>query len=265
MPRKAPRTRNQLKEGDTFAVQLPEGGYGACRVLRAETDEHFHKHNALVAALAWRGEKPPHLSEPRLRLLQILTVHDMPGEPILFWVREEQLPASLTYLGVIPPSPDEAALGFGVGYSNWDGFITWIETQWRHEGEQGLQPADSQAELRRRARAAARRHAAQARRAALANLKEDAFPDDEEFGEEENADEYREILEETLANLQKLGPDDEVAKLDLLRACIERFNDFELDIDTSLREVICERFDDLVWVAGLEDYGEDLNCPWRDF
>jgi hypothetical protein len=267
MARTPPRTRKQLRAGDTFVVPLPDGRLGACRVLRAETDEHSGKHDALVASLAWRGAAPPPLTEPRLRLLQRLTVHDMPGKPNLFWVREERLPASLTYLGVLPPSADEAVLGTGVGYSDWESFVTWIATQWQHEDEQGLPPADSEAELRRRARAASRRHAARRRREALENLSGDPFPPDEEYGDEENAEDYRQILRETLAALLELGPDgDEVAKLDLLRECAERFNDFELDIDTYLREVICDRFDDLVWVAGLEDYGDDLeDCPWRDF
>jgi hypothetical protein len=261
-----PRTRNELREGDTFAVRLPDGWLGACRVLRAETDDHFDKHNALIAALAWRGAVLSALSEPRLRLLQRLTVHDLPGEPNLFWVRQEQLPEELFYLGVLLPTPDEAALGFGVGHCNWDAFIGRIAAQWKHEEEQGLAPATSEAQLRRLGRIASRRHAQVRRQKALENLTGDLFPPDEEGNEEEHGEEFRQILHDALAALQQLGPDgDEVAKLDVLRVCVERFNEFTMDIDTWWREVICEHVDDLVWVAGLEDYGEDLNCPWRDF
>jgi hypothetical protein len=266
MARTTPRTRNQLRQGDTFAVPLPDGRLGACRVLRAERNEHSGKRDALVGALAWRGAAPPLLTDPRLRLLQRLTVHDMPGEPNLFWVRGERLPESLPYLGVLPPSEGEAVLGDGVGHSDWEAFLGWIAAQWQHEDKQGLPPADSEAELRRRSRAAARRHAAACRRKALENLSGDLLPADEDGEEEENAEDYRKILRDALAELQALGPDgDEVAKLDVLRHCVECFNEYELDIDTLWREVICDFFDDLVWIAGLEDYGEDLNCPWRDF
>jgi hypothetical protein len=265
MARTTPRTRNQLRQGDTFAVPLPDGRLGACRVLRAERNEHSGNHDALVGALAWQGAEPPPLTEPRLRLLQRITVQDSPGKPNLFWVREVRLPESLTYLGVLPPSEGEAVLGQGVGYSDWEAFLMWIAAQWRHEDEQGLPPADSEAELRRRSRAAARRHAAKWRRQALENLSGDLLPADED-GEEENTEDYRKILRDALAELQALGPDgDEVAKLDVLRHCVECFNEYELDIDTYWREVICELFDDLVWVAGLEDYGDDLDCRWRDF
>jgi hypothetical protein len=263
MARTPPRTRKQLQAGDTFALRLPDGRWGACRVLRAETDEHSGKPDALVAALAWLGAEPPPLTEPRLRLLQRITAHNSAGEPNLFWVREAKLPGTLSYLGVLPPSPAEAVLGVGRGYSDWEAFTDRVAAQWRYEQEQGLPPADSEAELRRRARQAGRAHAAERRRQALANLK-DPFPPDGEDADAEDSPEYRQIVRECLAALQELGPDgDEVARLDALRQCVERFNEFA--VDTHLCEVICDYFDDLVWVAGLEDYGEDLNCPWRDF
>jgi hypothetical protein len=259
-----PRTRGDLRAGDTFAVRLPDGSYGACRVLHAWSDERSGRRNALVASLAWRGSELPPLTEPRLRLLQRITMHGSAGKPNLFWVREERLPEALTYLGVLPA--DEPERGIGVGFSDWELFIHSMAAQWRYEEEQGLPPADSEAELRARARAAARRHGAERRRKALANLSGDPFPPDEEGFEEEDAPQYRQILHETLAALLELGPDgDEVAKLDLLRLCVERFNALEHHIDTYLREVICDYFDDLVWLARLEDYGEYLNCPWRDF
>jgi hypothetical protein len=266
MARKPPRTRDKLREGDTFAVRLPDGRLGACRVLRSWKDAHHGNRNVLVASLAWLGWKLPPLSEPGLRLLQRITVHDSPGEPHMLWVRDQQLPAALTYLGVIPPSADEVVLGAGVGFSGLEDFIALIAAQWQHDEQQELPPAGSEAELRRRARAASRRHAAQRRQKALEHLSGDPFSPGDDGGEEEHADDYRQILREALTALQELGPDgDEVAKLDVLRHCVERFNAFELDIDTYLREVICDFFDDLVWVAGLEDYGEALNCPWRDF
>jgi hypothetical protein len=176
------------------------------------------------------------------------------------------LPRELTYLGQLAPIPEEAALGDGIGYSDWELFIGWIAAQWRYEQEQGLPPAESEEDLRRRARVAARRHAARRRQQAIEKLSGDPFPPNEDDFEEEEAEKYREILHDTLATLQELGPDgNEVAKLDVLRLCVERFNEIEENIDTHLREVICDYFDDLVWVAGLEDYGESLNCPWRDF
>jgi hypothetical protein len=268
MARTPPRTHDELSTGDTFAARLPDGRYGACRVVRAWTDEgHGRHHHALVGALAWLGTAPPPLSEPRLRLLLRKTANDSDGEPLLFWSREAQLPETLTYLGALPRSESEV-LGRAVGHCGWKSFADQVLAQWRYEEQQGLSPANSDAELRRRAREAARRYAAARRRQALASLTgKGPFSTQEDGSEpEEDAPAYRQVLADTLATLQALGPDgDEVAKLDALRLCVERFNALEENIDTVVRETICDYFDDLVWVAGLEDYGEDLNCPWRDF
>src|SRR5262249_24716379 len=160
--------------------------------------------------------------------LQCVTVHSSAGHPNLFWVREEQLPEALVYLGEVPPTPAASVMGSGVGYSDWEAFIMRMTSQHRHEEEQGLAPVPSEAEPRARVRAAATYHATERRRQALENLA-DTF----EGEEDEEIPGFRQILSETLAGLLELGPDgDEVAKLDLLRLCVERFNASDTHIDT---------------------------------
>src|SRR5215472_9502698 len=101
MAESAPGTREELQTGHTFAVRLPDGRFGACRVLRAWSG-HGGRREALVASLAWRGSEPPPLTEPHLCLLQRITVHNSNGHHNLFLVREDRLPDTLSYLGVLP-------------------------------------------------------------------------------------------------------------------------------------------------------------------
>jgi hypothetical protein len=262
----APTTRADLRAGHTFAVRLGEGRWGACRVLRAETGNYGHW-RVLVAALAWWGPAAPALDEPGLRLLQRRTTRGGAGDPHLFWVpvREDALPSELRYLGVLPATPAESVLDPS-RHADWRDFLAALLTQCDHDEAAGLAPAASDADLRARARAAARQHRSERRKQALANLDGDPFPPEDDGSEEEDAPTFRRILRDTLTGLLELGPDgDEVAKFDLLRRCIECFNLCEENIDSVLRDTICDYFDDLVWIAGLEDYGEALNCPWRDF
>lgn len=260
----APTTRAELRAGHTFAVELSQDRWGACRVLQAHQG-FLGPWRVLIAALAWWGPSPPTLDAPGLRLLLRRTMQGGDGTPHLFWVREDALPGALRYLGALPVTPAEKQLGDGVGYADWQHFLARMLTQCDHDEATGLAPATSDAELRARARRAARRHRVERRKQALARLTAAPFRPFEDGTEYGDGPTYRRILQETLTALLALGPDgDEIAKLDLLRRCVERYNQCG-GIETILREEICEYFNDLVWLAGLESYGEALNCPWRDF
>jgi hypothetical protein len=272
MAKRNPRTRQDLRTGDTFALPLREGGWGACRVLRASGPP---RHEALIGACAWVGDKQPALSEPRLRLLMRLTSRGSRGQPLLFWVRQGPLPKGSRYLGCLPPSPDEKVL-IHQGYDDWENFVGHIYWQRRWDQEHGIPPADDEAELQRRQGEAARRHAVERRRKARANLAPKklfpAHPEDPEV-EIEARRFFRRVFRDAVAALDEIGPDgDEVARLDVLRLCIERLNaeseeeNDEVCIDTYWREILCEVFYDLQWVAGLEDYHQALSdVPWRDW
>jgi hypothetical protein len=169
MARTPSQALTELIAGDTFAVRLPDGRFGACRVLR--TSFRDFPHSALVAAPAWVGAEPPPLTEPRLRLVQRLTTEGWAGQPNALWVHEARVPETWTYLGVLPASGTEEKLYPGIT-GDWESFPAGILRQWQHDEQQGLPPADSEAELQRRGRAAFRRYAVERRRRALADLTE---------------------------------------------------------------------------------------------
>jgi hypothetical protein len=265
----APTTRDELRAGQTFAVRLLDGRWGACRILRVEIDAPFRSWAALVAACAWWGDASPALHEPGLRLLQRYWLQGFADIPLLFWVEDIPFSDQVIYLGLLPLAPVEAGLGSGARDVSWQSFVFALVGQCNHDAAEWVAPPRSGVEYRARARKAARQYAAQRRKEALATLSRDPFPPREDGSEsEEDAPIYRRILSETLASLLELGDDgDEVARLDLLRRCIERLNIYQDQIDTIVREVLCEAFEALVWIAELEDYGEqllDASC-WREF
>lgn len=88
--------------GDTFAVSLGEGRFGAVRVLRTVAEEG----TALVAVTPWLDTRPPALGEPALR--QILRNYRgrYQGEPAICWYEGEPT-ADFDYLGSIPATEEE--------------------------------------------------------------------------------------------------------------------------------------------------------------
>jgi hypothetical protein len=275
MAKRNPRTRQHLRTGDTFAVPLEEGGWGACRVVRASGAPHYH---VLVGACAWVGDEPPSLDEPRLRLTTRLTWGSR-GQPLLFWVRQGPLPKGARYVGTLPACPGDESLAHQ-GYDDWENFLRHVYWQHHQDEEHGIPPATDEAELQRRQGEAARRYAAERRRKARAKLEpKKLFPDPEDDPEDEIEARsfFRKVFRDAVAALDALGPDgDEVARLDVLRLCIERLNaaeqedreteTYEIDIDTYWREILCDVFYDLMWVAGMEEYDRTVGeVPWRDW
>jgi hypothetical protein len=232
------------------------------------TVRHERGHQALIAALAWIGTEPPPLDEPRLSLLLRRTADGDSGRVLSFWMRDEKLPRAVTHLGTIPtPSPETQLQE--VGYLDWADFTASVLRQWQWEEEQGMAPATDEEELRRRENSAALRHSFQRRRQCLDKLTQDPFAADEWTDEEEARmlRRLRRLLRDTITTLTAPGViGDEVAKLDALQAFIHRCNDDQEAIDTIEREHIIDVFDELVYLAGLEDYGDALfDPPWRDF
>jgi hypothetical protein len=64
MPERHKRAGTPLAAGDTFAVPLDDGRFGAVRVLRISHE--YHRVAALVAVSAWIGGHVPDPGEPLL-------------------------------------------------------------------------------------------------------------------------------------------------------------------------------------------------------
>jgi hypothetical protein len=93
--------------GDTYAIPLPSGGYGAIRVLRVSQQED--RPSTLVAVTPWLGDDPPSLAEPKLREIVLRRRGKFGGRPAISWYTGMP-PASFVPLGAIAPTTEELAL-----------------------------------------------------------------------------------------------------------------------------------------------------------
>lgn len=91
--------------GDTFAVPLTAGRYGAVRVLARSEEEG----TSLVAVTSWLRDRVPDVADPALR--EILREHRgfFDGSPAICWFSGSP-PEEFVHVGVLPPTEDELAL-----------------------------------------------------------------------------------------------------------------------------------------------------------
>jgi hypothetical protein len=260
--------------GDTFVMPLADGRLGACRVLRsaeAHEDNFTEPDSLLVAATPWIGTESPDLGEPLLRSILVLNHHNWDNSALLHWVSGPP-PKTFRHLGNIPPSArQEEPSSFA--FSSWESFPLQVLLQWRWDHDRAAVLAEDE-QRARELELAQQQATAQAnlRRATLtyAQLrKERPFQGWEGYVAPDILRAARRLFRDTIDALVALGPEPlEAAVLDVLRHCIERFNELDEEHDhfigTIEREDICEHFDELVHVSGLEDY-DDLVDRWRDW
>src|SRR5437868_6323041 len=102
----------KVKVGDVFAMPLPDGRYGACRVLAVRDNPP----SVLVAASPWVGAAPPDVAEPLLRTVLNQTHHNWQDDPCVVWV-SEPVPADFFHIGTLAPARKEAIRD--ERYSDW--------------------------------------------------------------------------------------------------------------------------------------------------
>ena len=263
-----------LIEGAAFAMPLPDGRFGVCRVLRNATADEAKEWGAgsvLVAGSVWIGDTVPEATDPALRPILRLTHHAWKGGEEVLWV-SDPLPEDFLPLGVIEPTADErereCCMMGGWASPRIQAFAQW---RWDHEREAVL----AEDAARDVAALEAQRQHAEEQEAHLASLTLEQlqghvfFPHWKTYPSKKATRKSRQIMEETVQALLVLGSEaTEQARLAVLQVCIERFNtlDEELGffIETSEREDICEEFEALVHACGLGAY-QDLADEWRDW
>jgi hypothetical protein len=252
-----------VRAGDVFLMPLPEGRFGACRVLQTREGPRA----ALVATTPWLGSAPPGLGEPRLREILHLTHHAWRNQRCARWV-SDPVPASFTRLGTLEPSAKEARLECD-SYGGWESDCDQVLRQWRwdHEREAVLAEDARAEEEARRATESARVAYQPLPRATLHEMRRQThFKQWTGYVEKEYLQEARRIVRAAIDELIELGPDSPAAaRLDVFRECVEAFNDSDGGwICTIEREHICDLLDELAALVDLDDYGRDL-AAWREW
>lgn len=261
---KRPIPLKKVQAGDAFLAPLADGRLCVCRVHQVAPDG-----DVLVSASTWIGTQAPDPADRQLREVLRLTHHSFRDEPCLVWVGEP-VPATVTRLGVIPPTHEEASLPCAA-FSGWEFLPHAVLLQWRWDHERDQVLAEDKAE--ERAKEAARERQRRAYEPLLPDTLQDLrlktpFPGWAGYVKPAALRGSRRLIRDLLDALTALGPEaSEPARLDELYQCVERFNLLDGDdqfIDSIERDDICALLDEIGAMIGLDDYGEDLdgNREW---
>jgi len=245
----------KVNVGDVFAIPLPDGRYGACRVLRVRDDPP----GVLVAASPWVGAAPPDVGEPLLRTILNQTHHSWDGRPCVGWV-DEPVPAEFLRVGTLAPAKKEGARHEDA--ADWASFAYQVHAQWRWDHERDRVLAEEEAERQRQqaAQESYRRAYKPLPARSFEEIRKRPFKGWETFVDSDALRASRAAVRETINTLLALGPDAAAPlKMNLLHGLIEQFNAIDDGwISTIEREDICELVYELADLVGLEDYEEAL-------
>ena len=275
MAKRGTRPKSEsLTIGDVFAVPLPDGRYGAVRVIRLPTKAEAwnQPHVALVAFTQYIGDAPPAtIKERSLRRLMMGTRGVGVGKVCGSWLAGPA-PGEYSRIGNLPTTPAERKL-------KCNSFIAWpyigshLLTEWRYVHDRAAFEAEIvEAERQYKALMAEHERIVAARQAKLTYAsfrKQPMFQDWADAHPPKIPAAARKIMRDTATKLEKLGkkPDRHKART-ILRKCIVAFNELDAANDhfitTIEREDIDERFATLATLAGLSDEPQ-LADEWRDW
>jgi len=258
--------------GDVFLMPLGDGRFGVCRVLRTNTEAERKFHGdprVLVACSQWIGTETPDLGDAQLRQIQKLTHHSWKNGLNMCWVSEPP-PDAFRRIGVIEPSASEKR-------RKWDASSGWnfplgllMQWRWDHEREAVLREDAEKLEQQAREREQASRRLQEVAPPTLRTLRtKRRFFGWKGFAPDKAASACRAIFRQSIDAIISLGEKpSKAATLRVLQKCIERLNEldtqYEQFIETTIREELCEEFDEVVQASGLKNY-ENLADRWRDW
>ena len=274
--RRKKRTSEPLRLGDVFTMHLPDGRYGAVRVIRGPTKaEAWNEPNvSLVVATQYVGHDLPAIDDPALRRLMIFrrgNIGPCEGRAEGSWL-SGPVPAQFVRIGTIAATAAELKIPCNT-FSDWECLPDQLLRQWRWDHDRPAYDAEI-AEIERQHQAV-RAEAERRDREKLATMSYSSFRAQPMF--QDWSDHHppkigaasRRIMRDTATKLEKLGRKPNRAKArNALRDCILAFNKLDEENDhwiaTIEREEICERFYELVHLAGFDDE-PDLADEWRDW
>ena len=118
-----------ITPGDVFAVLIPDGRYGAVRVIKTSGK------SSLVCTTPYLGAEVPHLGDPALSEVLRRSFFAWQDEPSIIWV-DGLPPEDSTRIGNIPVGEAEGAID-GLAYGGaWDegvGLDVYRQWRWDHE------------------------------------------------------------------------------------------------------------------------------------
>lgn len=116
-------------EGDVFITRMPDGRYGAVRVLRREGK------SSVLSTTPYLGHEKPLLTDPLLRMELRQKRFSFNGQ-VARSRYDGPPPASFEKLGNLPLTPEEAKIQCNSYSGSWGdstGNAVWLEWRWEHD------------------------------------------------------------------------------------------------------------------------------------
>jgi Protein of unknown function (DUF4240) len=123
--------RKTVTIGDIYAVNLPNGEYGAIRILDKSSNSY------LIATTPYKGTEIPSIENEIIEEILIQNRFFYHNEPALVWV-DGKVPNDLIYIGNIPLTKKEKKIkcnSFGEKWDNSDGIEVFLEWRWENDKE----------------------------------------------------------------------------------------------------------------------------------
>ncbi|MDM5221094.1 DUF4240 domain-containing protein [Peribacillus sp. NJ11] len=125
------KTKKTVTTGDIYAVNLPNGKFGAIRILD-QTDNSY-----LLATTPYNGTEIPSIENDILEEILIQNRFFYDNNPALVWV-DGKVPKDVIYIGNIPLTKKERKIkcnSFGEKWDNSDGIEAFLEWRWENDRE----------------------------------------------------------------------------------------------------------------------------------
>lgn len=263
----------RLREGQVFAFPLgSQGHFGVCRVVR------LHQGEAVLAALDWFGSTRPSLEMVSDRPLVYDNHGPFGGEAAIYWGAKEP-PPDFECIGSSEPSREEIDLTTcrcegrvclcKRRQGGWKACRASLYRYWRWQEDQAGYEAEREQMRQELARVREETEAMQQvekKRMTLEQFRDTKlFEGWEGYRAPKIIEASRRVFRETAERLMgfERWEGDEAAEV--MRWCIEQFNELDSEhhfIETLEREEICEAFEQLAELVGLE---ENLADRWREW
>jgi hypothetical protein len=267
------KKRPKLPEvGATFAVQLENGLYVVCRVVREvpriEYEGRGFPRTIEVVCSAWYGDAIPDVNNRALRSIQKITSYDRNYFSVHWFYFEP--PRKFKRIGTIIPTSRDFKKNYRGGHGIWSNIEIEMYEQWRWDHEREAVLAEIAAEEAKELRDEERERKRQTS-ITLNKLKKHLFFSGWGGIQPLRAIKAsRQIMKETVKELTEIGGKraGESERLAVLKKCIEAFNIMDKKyhhfIETVERENICQEFELLVYACGL-GHRQNLADEWRDW
>jgi hypothetical protein len=260
------------KPGNVFRFPLGDGRFGACRVIREMNKKEVKEFGGeclLVAACSWIGSENDELCEGNSRPVLHLSHHSWNDKIEVVWIpRDNRIPKSFIRGFELKPDNDDLHMKSN-SFGSWESFPLQVLLQWRWDNDRSALEAEERKQKTELEDSQRKSNIEREKYLNTVTLEEllpkKRFKKWKGFVSTKLISSCNDIFKETISNLIVASDSTKQERLDILKMCIEKFNEIDEKshfIETEEREDICSEFEEVTYAAGFKNI-ENLADEWR--